>query len=55
MTSVDLWEKYQDGLVVCDQAKLTLDASRIPFAAGYRARMQPAFAGMKILPRRPVE
>ena len=44
MTSVDLWEQYQAGLVVCDQAKLTLDASRIPFAAGYRAKMQPPAA-----------
>ena len=43
MTSVDLWEKYQAGLVVCDEAKLTLDASRIPFADGYRERMEPAF------------
>lgn len=44
MTSVDLWERYQAGLVVCDEAKLTLDASRIPFADGYRARMAPVFA-----------
>ena len=53
MTSADLWERYQAGLVVCDEAKLTLDASRIPFADGFRENMEPrfreAFAAMDAL------
>jgi glucose-6-phosphate isomerase len=44
MSSADLWERYQAGLVVCDEAKLTLDVSRVPFADGYRASMAPRFA-----------
>lgn len=46
MSSADaeLWERYQASLVVCDEAKLTLDVSRVPFADGYRASMAPRFA-----------
>jgi glucose-6-phosphate isomerase len=41
MDQLALWERYRRELIVCDEAGLTLDTSRISFAEGFHERLAP--------------
>jgi glucose-6-phosphate isomerase len=41
MDQIALWERYRRELIVCDEAGLTLDTSRISFAEGFHERLAP--------------
>jgi glucose-6-phosphate isomerase len=50
---MDLWERYQRDLIVCDDTGITVDRSRIAFPEGFEASLAPrldaAFSAMDAL------